>query len=73
MPTWSSSAQIYSAADVYVNPSVEETFGLTPLEAQACGTRVVTYDTGGSPETLNDTGIVVPKGDLAAAINAFTL
>ena len=66
-------AQIYTTADVFFNPTYEDNYPTVNLEAQACGTRVVTYDTGGSPETLNDTGIVVPKGDLAAAINAITL
>ncbi len=37
-------AEAYSAADVFVNPSVEETFGLTTLEAQCCGTPAVVYE-----------------------------
>ena len=36
-------AEIYSAADVFVNPSYEETFGLTVAEAQACGTYTIVY------------------------------
>lgn len=44
--------EIYSAADIYVNLSKEETFGLTNYEAQACGTTVITYASGGTPETL---------------------
>ena len=35
--------EIYSAADLYINPSVEETFGMTTLEAQYCGTPSVVY------------------------------
>ncbi len=35
--------EIYSAADVFVNPSKEETFGLTTIEAQACGTPAIVY------------------------------
>lgn len=35
--------EIYSAADVFVNPSVEETFGMTTIEAQACGTKAIVY------------------------------
>jgi glycosyltransferase involved in cell wall biosynthesis len=35
--------EIYSAADVFVNPTLEETFGMTNLEAQACGTYAVTF------------------------------
>ncbi|MBO7605233.1 MAG: glycosyltransferase [Elusimicrobiaceae bacterium] len=36
-------ASIYSAADVFFNPSKEETFGLTTLEALSCGTKAVVY------------------------------
>lgn len=59
--------KIYSAADVFVNPTYEDNFPTTNLEALACGTPVITYDTGGSPESLDRTsGIVVPKGDMDA-------
>lgn len=58
-------AGIYTAADVFVNPTREEVLGLTNIEALACGTPVVTFDTGGSPECVDETcGIVVPKDDL---------
>ena len=43
-------AQIYSAADVYLNLSYEETQGLTTIEAMACGTPVVTFKTWGHKE-----------------------
>ena len=57
-------AALYRTADVYVNPTLEDNFPTTNLEALACGTPVVTFDTGGSSESLTeDTGIVVPKGD----------
>ena len=36
-------AEIYSAADLFINPSVEETFGLTTIEAMACGTEAIVY------------------------------
>lgn len=53
-------AELYSAADVLVNPTKEDTFPTVNIEAQACGCPVVTYNTGGSPEILTDkTGIVV--------------
>lgn len=60
-------AQWYSAADVFVNPTYEETFGLTTVEAQACGTPVVVYETDGCPETVAPgNGQLTPQGDLSA-------
>lgn len=57
--------EIYSAADVFVNPSYEDTFPTVNIEALACGTPVVTYDTGGCAEALDAvSGIVVPTGDV---------
>lgn len=52
---------IYSSADVFVNPTLEDNFPTTNLEALACGTPVVTFDTGGSPESIVNlkTGIVI--------------
>lgn len=43
-------AQIYTVADVYVNPSVEETFGMTTAEASACGTKSIVYKGSASEE-----------------------
>lgn len=45
-------AAIYTAADVFFNPTYEDNYPTVNLEAEACGTRVVTYDTGGCRETL---------------------
>ena len=59
-------AEIYSAADVFVNPTYEENYPTVNLEARACGTAVVCYDTGGSKETLGQGDALVPKGDLEA-------
>ena len=60
-------AEIYSTADVFVNPTREEVFGLVNVEAIACGTPVVTFKTGGSPECIDDTcGSVVPCNDIDA-------
>ncbi|MBQ7831632.1 MAG: glycosyltransferase [Clostridia bacterium] len=57
--------ELYTAADVFVNLTAEETLGLTNIEALACGTPVVTYRTGGSPETVDETcGVVVDRGDI---------
>ena len=58
-------AAIYSAADCFVNPTREDNFPTVNLEALACGTPVVTFRTGGSPECLDETcGIVVEKDDV---------
>ena len=56
-------AQIYSAADVYVNPSVEETFGMTTVEALCSGTTAVVYQDTACEEVVNQFGgIAVPRG-----------
>ena len=55
MPRTESAAQlaaIYSAADAFFNPTVEDNYPTVNLEAEACGTPVVTYDTGGCAETI---------------------
>jgi len=58
-------AEIYSAADVFVNPTREENYPTVNMEALACGTPVLTFQTGGSPEMLDDTcGSVVPCDDV---------
>ncbi len=57
-------AEIYSTADVFVNPTMEDNFPTTNLEALACGTPVVTFDTGGSPESIDEqTGYIVERGN----------
>lgn len=57
-------AALYSVAGVFVNPTYEDTLPTTNIEALACGTPVVTYRTGGSPETIDEhTGYVVARGD----------
>lgn len=52
-------AAIYSAADVLFNPTQEDNYPTVNLEAEACGTDVITYGTGGSAETLKRTASVV--------------
>lgn len=47
-------AKIYTAADVFVNPTYEDNYPTVNLEAQACGTWVIAYDVGGTKETLCD-------------------
>lgn len=69
-------AEIYTAADVFVNPTLEEVFGMTNVEALACGTPVITFDSGGSPECIDDScGLVIKKTNaqaLALAIKNLT-
>ena len=66
-------ASLYSSADVFVNLTYEDNFPTTNLEAMACGTPVITYNTGGSPEALDAaTGIVVEKGNIREAKNAIS-
>lgn len=63
--------EIYSAADVCVNPTLEETLSLINIESLACATPVITFNTGGSPETIDEeTGIVVKRDDLMAMVDA---
>jgi len=58
-------AEIYSSADVFVNPTLEEVLGLVNLEALACGTPVVTFNTGGSIECIDEScGLVALKENL---------
>lgn len=56
-------AEWYSAAEVLFNPTYEDNYPTVNLEAQACGTPVITYNTGGSPEGVK-MGWCVQKGDL---------
>lgn len=58
-------AAIYSAADVFVNPTREEVLGLVNIEALACETPVITFNTGGSPECIDDScGVIVDVNDV---------
>ena len=56
-------AELYSAADVFVNPTYVDNYPTTNIEAIACGTPVITYDTGGSGESASKFGCVVKRGD----------
>lgn len=58
-------AHIYTTCDVFVNPTYEDTYPTVNLEAQACGTPVITYRTGGSVESVPPEQ-VVEVGDLSA-------
>ncbi len=76
-------AEYYSMADMFVNATLEDNFPTTNLEALACGTPVITFETGGSPESLGEPtgaadkeirttlcGRIVPKGDKSALLHA---
>ena len=64
-------AEWYSLADAFVNLTYEDTYPTTNLEAISCGTPVVTYRTGGSPESVTPhTGRVVEQGDIEGVAKA---
>lgn len=64
-------AELYALADVFVNPTWEDNFPTTNIEALACGTPVITYQTGGSPEAVTpETGFVVEQGDFTGIRDA---
>lgn len=62
---------IYSAADLLFNPTLEDTLPTVNLESQSCGTPVITYNSGGCPETIinGKTGYVVRQKDIKEAFN----
>lgn len=60
-------AALYSAADVFVNPTREDNFPTVNIESLACGTPVLTFETGGSVEIPDEScGAVVPVDDVEA-------
>lgn len=64
-------AEWYSIADCFVNPTLEDNMPMVNLEAMACGTPVVAFDTGGCREAVGDTaGRIVPQRDVNALCNA---
>ncbi|SDA11366.1 Glycosyltransferase involved in cell wall bisynthesis [Ruminococcus sp. YE71] len=63
-------AEIYSAADVFVNPTLEENYPTVNMESIACGTPVVSFDTGGSSEiVVEGCGIIVEKENNKAMLD----
>ncbi|ALV21539.1 glycosyltransferase [Carnobacterium antarcticum] len=64
-------AEIYTSADVFVNPTIEDNFPTTILESLACGTPVITFDTGGSAESLDENvGTIIEKENFNKLIKA---
>ena len=62
-------AKLYSMADVFVNTTYCDNYPTVNLESIACGTPVITYSTGGSPESVDEyTGAVVEQGDVDALV-----
>ena len=60
-------ASIYSDADLYLNLTFEDTYPSTNLESIACGTPIITYKTGGSPESIiNGCGCIIEQGNIEA-------
>lgn len=64
-------AKIYSATDLFINPTREEVLGMVNLEALACGTPVITFQSGGSAEMLNAScGKIVQRDDVDGMLSA---
>lgn len=62
---------LYTAVDVFVNPTLQETQGLTTVEAFACGTPAIVFNSGGAAECVDATcGIVVERGDYQNLLNS---
>ena len=63
--------ELYSMADVYVNTSVEETLGMTTIEAMSCGTPAIVYNSTACPEVIeNKFCSVVEQEDIDSLANA---
>ena len=60
-------AEIYTAADIFINPTYSDNYPTVNLEAQACGTPVITYRTGGSVESVDD-DCIVEQGDIETLV-----
>ncbi len=63
-------AEIYTAADWYINPSVEETFGMTTLEALCCGTQAIVYQDTACEEIVREFGGIAVPRNLDALLEA---
>lgn len=67
-------AEIYSAADVFFNPTYEDNYPTVNLESQACGTPVITYNTGGCSETIEkNNNAIINKSDLNEIIHDLSI
>lgn len=62
-------AELYTTSDIFINGSFEETFGLVTVEAMACGTKVIVFDSTACPEVVNDNaGYIVERHDIDAIV-----
>lgn len=62
-------AELYSTADVFINPTREDNYPTVNMESIACGTQVITFNTGGSPEIIDQlTGWIVDQDDLNSLV-----
>jgi len=61
---------LYSAAELFVFPSLYEGFGLPPLEAMACGTPIITSNASSLPEVVGEAGIMVEPRDVRGLVEA---
>lgn len=67
-------SEIYSSADYFLNLTYCDNFPTVNIEALACGTPVITYETGGSAEMIaSDCGFVVPQGDIDGVANLIAI
>ncbi len=62
-------AQLYTAADLFLNLSYCENYPTVNLEAISCGTPVLTYNTGGSAESAGASAIIVNRGDIDSVVH----
>lgn len=69
-PNKSKLVEIYNAADLLIAPSIHEGFGITLLEAMACGTPVVTGNVSAMPEVVGDAGILINPTNVKEIIEA---
>ncbi|MDF5716699.1 MAG: glycosyltransferase family 1 protein [Rhizonema sp. NSF051] len=69
-PEKSTLVQIYNAADMLIAPSLHEGFGITLLEAMACGLPVITSKVSAMPEVVGDAGVLVDPTDISAIADA---
>ncbi|MFI3792192.1 glycosyltransferase [Streptococcus uberis] len=63
---------LYTQADILINPTLQDNFPTVNIESLACGTPVITFDTGGSGESIinEKTGLIIKKGSYDMLLKA---